>query len=129
MTDALLPSLVGRELASVTFVRDYLQLDFDGPRLSVFTWPEVTRGARSQSISNPDYRNSLCSLIGHPVRAVTEDSETGLAIRFEPGSVVIKPSPSEVEGPEIALLNTDADDTGWMVWRPGEYPFDGPQWT
>jgi hypothetical protein len=128
MIDALLLSLIGQELASVVFVRDYLQLEFDGPRLSVFAWPLIVEGPQTQSINDLGYRNSLCSLIGHPVQAVTEDTRTGLAIHFEHGTVVINPEPSDLEGPEIALFYTDAGTTGWMVWRPGEYPFDGPQW-
>jgi hypothetical protein len=39
--DSLLAALVGKELASVIFVRDYVELDFDGPRLSMFVWPVV----------------------------------------------------------------------------------------
>lgn len=128
MTDALLLSLSGRELASVVFVRDYLQLEFDGPRLSVFIWPQVTDGSRNRSIGDPGYRDAPRSLIGHLVRAVAEGPETGLALYFAPGAVAINPKPSDVEGPEIALLNANAGNADWMVWRPGEYPFDGPQW-
>ncbi|WP_199486538.1 hypothetical protein [Actinomadura logoneensis] len=127
MTDSLLLALIGQEMTSVIFVRDYLQLDFDGPRLSLFVWPQVTTDAQARQIGDPGYRDSLCSLIGHPVRAIDENPGTGLALHFDSGSIVANPDPSQLEGPEIAMLNGIAGSTGWMVWRPGEFPFDGPR--
>jgi hypothetical protein len=129
MTDSLLLALISHEMSSVIFVRDYLQLEFDGPRLSLFVWPQVTIDAQVRQAGDPNYRDSLCSLIGLPVQAVEEDPDTGVAVYFESGSIVTKPVPSELEGPEIAMLNGFADNTGWMVWRPGEFPFDGPGWS
>lgn len=129
MTDSLLLALIGEELASVVFVRDYLQLDFDGPRLSLFVWPQVTTDAQARQICDPGYRDSLCSLIGHPVRAIAEDPDTGLTLHFDSGSIVANPDPPRLEGPEIAMLNGIAGSTGLMVWRPGEFPFDGPRWS
>ncbi|WP_433358752.1 hypothetical protein [Streptosporangium sp. CA-115845] len=130
MTDSLLHALIGEETSSVTFVRDYVQLDFDGPQLSLFTWPRVSVGSTNGSMGEPGYRDMLCDLIGRPVLAVAEGTETGLVLDFGHGSVVIKLDPSEVaDGPEIALLMGFTDRPGFAVWRPGEYPFDGPEWS
>ncbi|MFG2044964.1 hypothetical protein [Dactylosporangium sp. NPDC048998] len=121
--DSLLAALIGEELASVIFIRDYVELDFDGPRLSVYVWPRVAVGTDIRRISDPGYRDALCALIGHTVTSSTESGEVGLVIDFGPGSVEIKPRPSEVERPEIAMLRGFADGPEWMVWRPGEGPF------
>ncbi|MCP2342142.1 hypothetical protein [Actinomadura rupiterrae] len=129
MTDSLLVALVGHELGSVIFVRDYLQLDFDGPRLTLLVWPRVTVDAQARGLGDHGYRDSLCSLIGHPVRAVEEGSDTGIAVRFESGSIVANPEPDELESCEIAMLSGFSDRTGSMVWRHGEFPFDGPGWS
>ena len=39
-----LQMLIGEQLSAVTFVQDYLQLHFDGPRLTVFSHAVVMRG-------------------------------------------------------------------------------------
>ncbi|MEV6860639.1 hypothetical protein AB0M44_06515 [Streptosporangium subroseum] len=129
MTDSLFPALVGEEMSSVIFVRDYVQLDFNGPRLSLFSWPQIAVDSEVRLMGDPGYRDALCSLIGHTVLTVTEGADTGLVIGFGPGSVVINPEPSQLEGPEIALLDGFIDRADWMAWRPGEYPFDGPEWS
>ncbi|SNS74062.1 hypothetical protein SAMN05216276_10159 [Streptosporangium subroseum] len=129
MTDSLLSALIGEEMSSVIFIRDYVQLDFDGPKLSLFSWPQIAVDSTVRLMGDPGYRDTLCALIGHAVLAATEDTDTGLVVDFGLGSVVVKPEPSQVEGPEIALLMGFTDRADWMVWRPGEYPFDGPEWS
>jgi len=39
-----LQMLIGEQLSAVTFVQDYVQLHFDGPRLTVFSHAVVMRG-------------------------------------------------------------------------------------
>jgi hypothetical protein len=63
IADAL-GALVGRDLSSVTFVRDYVQLAFDGPGVNAFTMPTVTSGAENLSLGKPRYRDCLCQQIG-----------------------------------------------------------------
>jgi hypothetical protein len=128
-SDSLLHALIGEDLASVVFVRDYLQLDFDGPRLSLYVWPQVTFGSTIRVMGDPGYRDALCDLIGHPVVQARESAATGLVLYFDAGAVTIKPTLTEVVGPEIAMLGGFTDRVDWMVWRPGEAPFDGPEWT
>jgi hypothetical protein len=41
-----LGQLKGRDLSAVTFMRDYLQLQFDGPFLNIFDWPRVLVAAQ-----------------------------------------------------------------------------------
>jgi hypothetical protein len=67
LADAL-GTLVGHDLSSVTFVRDYVQLAFDGPRLNACTAPTVTCGAESLSLGHPGYRDCLWKQIGCQVK-------------------------------------------------------------
>jgi hypothetical protein len=57
--DSLLATLVGEEQASVIFVRDYVELDFDGPGLSMFVWPNAAIGARRHRMGDPGCRDAL----------------------------------------------------------------------
>jgi hypothetical protein len=62
-----LVSLEGEQLSAVTFVRDYVQLHFDGPRLTLLTWPVVIAAEARCAFGEPGYRDSLCRLIGRIV--------------------------------------------------------------
>lgn len=121
--NALLGRLVGRELAIVAFVRDYLQLDFDGPLLTCEVWPTVRADTGHLGVADAGYRDALCSFIGEPVVSTTERTGTGLVVAFAAGAVVLHPRWDELAGPEIAMLS-GFEDRAWMVWRPGEDSFE-----
>ena len=40
-TDSVLKRLVGEQLSAVTFVMDYLHLDFDGQNINLYVWPTI----------------------------------------------------------------------------------------
>ncbi|MGW5112130.1 hypothetical protein [Nocardia sp. NPDC004123] len=121
--DSLLARLVGLELASVVFVRDYLQLDFDGPRLSCYVWPTIDADGITRSLGDAGYRDTLCALISQTVVSIDEAVGTGLLLRFAIGALSIHPALEELGGPEIAVLSGFSDM--WAVWRPGEGTFAG----
>ena len=123
---SLLLELCGETLSSVVFVADYLQLDFNGPRLTCFVWPQVTSGDNTHSHDEPGYRDALCALIFDGLIDTTESPEQGLVLTFTRSSLTINPEPDELTGPEIAMLHLD--DERWGIWRPGEGPFARPGW-
>jgi hypothetical protein len=111
---SLLADLVGEELASVIFVRDYVQLDVDGQRLSLYVWPGVATDGDVRHLGDPVYRDALCRLIGRVVTSTEESREAGLVIHLGAYSVTVKPKANEVAGPEIAMLQGIVDHQGWM---------------
>jgi hypothetical protein len=132
MAESLLNKLVGESLASVVFVMDYVQFDFNGSRLTAYVWPTVTIGTTELGLGDRGYRDALCAFITHEVTSTEESVEAGLAIHFALGSIVTNPEPGELSGPEIAMLNIyDAmhQTTEWNVWRPGEDTFAGRDWS
>lgn len=132
MADSLLEALVEEELGSVVFVMDYLQLDFGNARFSVYVWPTVSIGHVNRGFGDRGYRDALCALITHEVIETEESPEAGLVVRFGLGEVVIKPEPTDLSGPEIAMLQVHENsfrDASWMVWHPGEGVFAGPDWS
>jgi len=131
MADSLLTQLVEEELGAVVFVRDYLQLDFSAARFTLYVWPTVTIGHVTREFGDTGYRDALCAFISHEVVAVDESHECGLVVRFGLGEIVTKPVPTDLSGPEIAMLQVHADsfqDASLMVWGPGDEPFSGPDW-
>jgi hypothetical protein len=119
----LLERLVGETLASVIFVRDYAQFDFDGPRLSTFVWPLVTVAGHQKRTGDPGYRDALVSLIGRDVTGAQDTPATGLVVFLGDAALTVKPGAGDLQGPEVAMLQMNDDSGAWDVWRPGEGSF------
>ena len=87
MDSSFLESLEGQELTSVGFVQDYLQLDFGGPILTLYIWPEVFRPEGSYGFGEPGFRDMLCEEIGNDVETATFAEAIALEISFEGGTI------------------------------------------
>ena len=81
--------LVGEKLSSVIFVLDYLQLDFDGNRLTCYIFPKVIKDKLVTSINSDNYLNLLCSFLGAIVISTTEKDGFGISISFEAGEIFL----------------------------------------
>jgi hypothetical protein len=83
-----LERLKGHELSAVTFVRDYLQLQFDGPFLNIFVWPRIMAPGASVSLEMPGYRDGLCAQIGKTVGGVAVETDVNFRLFFTDGSMI-----------------------------------------
>jgi hypothetical protein len=108
-----LTSIVGEELVAVEFVQDYLQLRFDGPLLTLYAWPHLLLSEYSIAFGEPEYRNSLCNLIGEKVEDATLEEGDSLTVKFE-NDVVIALSLREedLDGPEAGRYSEDGSGNG-----------------
>src|SRR4051812_35531091 len=68
----ILDALVDQQLSAVIFIQDYLQLDFDGKRLTVNVWPAVFLSGKEFQIGHVGYRDALCELISRQVTSTSE---------------------------------------------------------
>lgn len=112
-----LAPLVGTDLSSVTFVRDYVQLCFhsDQPRLTCVTNPEVRLRDRVVRWGEPGYRDALCDRISVVVRDayVVEGEEA--CVEFTDGvSVCVSLRPDDYRAAE-ALVFDDGQGNTW-IW-------------
>jgi hypothetical protein len=109
-----------------------LQLDFGNARFTAYVWPTVTIGDVTREFGDRGYRDALCALITHEVSSTEESPGAGLVIRFGLGEIVTNPEPTDLAGPEIAMLQVHEDafrEASWGVWRPGERVFSGRDWS
>jgi hypothetical protein len=112
---SILERLKGCELSAVTFVRDYLQLQFDGPFLNAFVWPRVKSGAVVFNVETPGHRDALCGQIGKTVGGVMEDPNARLSLFFTDGSILdISLLPQDRMGPEAVFMQDGKG--GFRVW-------------
>lgn len=74
--------LIGEQLSSVTFVQDYLQLDFDGFVISFYDWPFINISNEKYTFQEESYRNKLCSFISEIVLDVIFEDDLIFRIIF-----------------------------------------------
>lgn len=140
-SESILRALVGSELSTVVFVRDYLQLGFEEsqigepePRVlraptagmsggfSAFTLPQLQIDGRHLGSGQPGYRDALVEQIGRRVTDVDEDSER-LWFEFESGVLVtVSLAEADLQGVSVESAELQLNDKAksWMVWRPGD---------
>lgn len=101
-----LRDLIGEELSGVSFVRDYLQLQFGPPpRLNVFTPMTVQSSGSVASLGQPTFADLLIGQIGKLVVSVSLNPEESLAIQFADQSVItISLLPDDYSCPEAINL-------------------------
>lgn len=110
MKENPLDRLVGEQLSSVIFVQDYLQLDFDGKRLTLNVWPTVVRSEERISFGDAGYRDTLCGLIA---TTVTETSETETLITLRLGDTELQCDLRESAEIEHVVYH---DKDHWAFW-------------
>ena len=105
-----------RDLAGITFVRDYIQFLFDGPVFSAYTPPTVTTTEGVVGHKTPGYRDALCGLIGKSVTATLEEPNVRIRIEFVDGTgIEVSLKDEERVCAEAAMLQTGSA-TDWNVW-------------
>lgn len=104
-----LEQLVGLEVSSVEFVRDYVQIRFDGPCLSAFSFPAIT--VNSELVidrSNPRYADILIERIGKVVEFAEFEENEAVRLGFSDGILItISLRPEDYRAAEAATLVTE----------------------
>ena len=104
------------QMSAVTFVRDYVQLHFDGPTLNAFTLPTVLVKDSILAEGDVGYRDALCARIGSTVVAAYADPGDALRIVFSDGSSFsISLRPEDRQTAEAALY-LDGQTKEWASW-------------
>ena len=92
-----LPSVIGDELSAVCFVRDYIELHFDGPVLRLLGDVAVKNGTEIKSSSDEGFRDWLCRNIGRRVASVSPLTGNEIELKFHGNDVV------RVEGRNLGI--------------------------
>lgn len=101
---------IGQPLSSVEFVQDYVQLRFDGPTLTAFTWPILHVEGTMIRFNEPGYRDRLCERIGHRVLAAAFREAEALSVKFDDEvEMSISLRPEDRQGPEAGYFTLSSD--------------------
>jgi hypothetical protein len=114
LTDAL-SRLKGTALSSVEFLRDYVQLHFDGSTLTAYTQPYLVRESKATSWGDSTYRDSLCALIGVQIEGTEVIEGRELTLVFDDGTALkVSLDNRDYRGPE-ALEFVSGSGPSWVV--------------
>lgn len=114
-----LEDVVDLEVGAVCFVRDYVELNFDGPILRCYAGPFVASTEGEATFPESNSRDLLCGLIGHQVKSVSVGSDQ-IAVDFYGDSSLRIPVSSSGAGPEVAafvpFVNGRLDPSLMIIW-------------
>jgi hypothetical protein len=111
-----LRALERRELAAVTFVRDYVQLQFDGPTITAVTLPSVSNSGKVFAPESPGWRDQLCDRIGKRVTRAKVRPRECLQVDFIDGaSIAISLRPEDARCQESAVFD-DRESKTLATW-------------
>jgi hypothetical protein len=111
-----LVGIQGEHLSAVTFVQDYVQLQFDGPTITAITRPVVRAEGAEFEFDTPGYRDQLCSFITKIVRRATVWRGDRLQLDFGERSVILVSLRPENYRAAEAVIFRDERTTDWAVW-------------
>lgn len=113
--DVILAELNGKQMSSVEFVQDYLQLRFDGPTINVMTRTTVKADGKESKSWDDQFRNMLCGQIAKIVVSAVLVPDEELKICFDDQSeVLISLKPKDFNGPEGIYFH-GFKDSQWGV--------------
>lgn len=119
-TIADLADLAGSELSGVCFVRDYVELHFDGPVLRCLAPPVVVQGGGRLAFPDAGSGDALRGLIGRVVERASDEADR-LVVQLAGHAVVEIPKASRGAGPEIAhfvpIRDGRRDGASMMTWE------------
>jgi len=85
----ILEELIGKELAGVGFIRDYVEIYFDGPILRYYVFPVLHTSEEIINTEKINWRDSLCSLIGDVVSDIVCEEDIHVEVIFKSGKKLV----------------------------------------
>ena len=107
--------LVGEEISTVAFVRDYVEFHFDGPILRSIANPFVSVDGKEYRFPNSGSRDALCQMIGSTVQAVRVEKDHICELTTSNNCRITIPlDVANLRGGEAMHFISEADDI--QVW-------------
>ena len=109
--------LVGEPLNIVSFVMDYVEFHFNGPRIRALTNARVRIDGRDHEFPDAGSRDALCSLIGEEVREIQLKDSQHLKLTFASGKRLLIPLDNDSYiGPEALHWHPDDKPENMTIW-------------
>ncbi len=119
-----LDDLIDRELSSITFFMDYLQIDFSGPRFNIYNWPLIYNARKVFDRTDIKYHKEFCGFIGKKVSLIDEYLDLGLVIEFEDHCMINVPLKVDETNLDPEIAEYHGSNHEWIMWQIGDPPFE-----
>jgi len=116
--------VVGCKLTAVSFVMDYLQLEFSPYGFLIYNWPILSIDGKTTRFAEGGYRECLRTFVGKQVSGVDEYLDKGLALEFLDGSSFSVPLKVGADFPSPEVAEFSGPNINGFVWQANEEPFD-----
>ena len=83
--------LRGAEISAVAFVRDYVEIHFDGPTLRCIAHPTINVEDKVVQFPKPGSRDALCSVIGLVINCIKLEDGASCELSVSNGSRISIP--------------------------------------
>jgi hypothetical protein len=109
--------LIGKQLSSVEFVHDYVQIRFDGHCLTIYSSAHtIAANGFFLRWGQPGYRDALINLITHTVREIEMVRLEQLSLTFDDDSVwSLSFRDSDFRGPEVLMLTDESNKSLFVL--------------
>jgi hypothetical protein len=109
--------LIGEELSSIEFVRDYIQFRFDGPCLTAITDPYIIIEHKQYSRTDTGFCDILLGFIGLQVAETSLRESEIINIHFSGGrSINISLLTEDLQGRSAEAVNFTDGHGGMWIW-------------
>ena len=115
-TDDVLRAIVGEQLSSVEFVQNYVQLHFDGPTLTILSYPMLLIEGERYVGETPGYRDLLCGQIAKQVKIAALVDNEEICIAFDNGVEIVIPLTIEDDRIPEAAMFQDSVGGSLTIW-------------
>lgn len=115
-----LDMIIDEPMVSVTFIMDYLQIQFGNDHLfNFYVWPQIYQNNERITERVSGYRDRLCSFINSEVTGIDIYLDAGLVFRFANGTVEV-PLSEINDDAESEIIEYHGPNGIWNVWRKDE---------
>jgi hypothetical protein len=112
-----LERLVGKNVSSVCFLPNYVQIIFEDLVLTCYTNPSVFVSGEKFDYRMQAFKDALCTLIGKSVQSVVETSREELAVYFDDADwMTISLRFADATSVEAAMISSQSGAI-YDVWR------------
>jgi hypothetical protein len=109
--------LIGEELSSIEFVRDYIQFRFDGPYVTAITDPYIIIEHKQYSRTDTGFCDILLGFIGLPVEEISLRENEIISIHFPDGrSINISLKHEKLKGRSAEAVNFNDGFGNLWIW-------------
>jgi hypothetical protein len=113
---SVIDDLVGVEISAIAFVRDYVEIHFDGPILRCLSNPSLVLDGVAYAFPSQGSRDALCTVIGDTVANISLNPRGRFELTTSRGRKIVVPLDVHSRRGDEAMHFVPAQNAPMDVW-------------